>query len=147
MWMVSRAVIFLVTVVLLSGCTTVNKKDNLQIQQLQSHLNYLESELTKQGEEIAQLKKDISSSAKPNDFVEYDPKAIDPDTIEATFPAPSATQLQQALKNAGFYRGTVDGKVGPKTSEAIMAFQKQNKLKADGVIGKKTWNELKKYLK
>ena len=54
--------------------------------------------------------------------------------------------IQKALKNAGFYSGAIDGKLGPKTKKAIEAFQKAKGLKADGRVGSKTWSELEKYL-
>lgn len=53
-------------------------------------------------------------------------------------------KIQQALKNAGFYKGDIDGKIGLKTKSAIKAFQKSKGLIADGVVGQKTWNELYK---
>lgn len=56
-------------------------------------------------------------------------------------------QIQTALKNAGFYKGEIDGKTGPRTKAAIRAFQKAKKLNPDGVVGTKTWEELKRYLK
>jgi peptidoglycan hydrolase-like protein with peptidoglycan-binding domain len=55
--------------------------------------------------------------------------------------------IQTALKNAGFYAGAIDGKLGPKTKKAIETFQKSKGLKADGKVGPKTWAELEKYLK
>lgn len=51
-------------------------------------------------------------------------------------------RIQQALKNAGFYKGEIDGKIGPKTKVAIRAFQKSKGLVVDGVVGQKTWDEL-----
>lgn len=54
--------------------------------------------------------------------------------------------IQKALKAAGFYTGTIDGKIGPKTKAAVMDFQKANGLKADGKVGPKTWAALEKYL-
>lgn len=56
-------------------------------------------------------------------------------------------KIQQALKNAGFYKGDIDGKIGLKTKSAIKAFQKSKGLIADGVVGQKTWNELSRYFK
>ena len=56
-------------------------------------------------------------------------------------------KIQQALKNAGFYKGDIDGKIGLKTRSAVKAFQKSKGLIADGVVGQKTWNELSKYFK
>lgn len=58
----------------------------------------------------------------------------------------SSKQIQRALKNAGYYQGPIDGKIGPKTKEAIIKFQKAKGLKADGIVGKRTSAELNKYL-
>jgi len=69
---------------------------------------------------------------------------------ENNYPGPtiqlSPKQIQRALKSAGFYQGPIDGKIGPKTKEAIIKFQKANGLKADGIVGKKTSAELNMYL-
>jgi hypothetical protein len=46
-------------------------------------------------------------------------------------------ELQQALKDKGFYDGPVDGNIGPKTQEAVKAFKVANKLNADSVVGPK----------
>lgn len=40
--------------------------------------------------------------------------------------------IQRSLAARGFYRGTVDGRPGPMTSEAIRTFQKKAGLPADG---------------
>ncbi len=56
-------------------------------------------------------------------------------------------QIQIALKKAGFYQGEIDSKIGPKTKKAIIDFQRSKRLKSDGVVGLKTWEELSKYLK
>ena len=54
--------------------------------------------------------------------------------------------IQKALKEAGYYQGTVDGVVGPKTRAAIRSFQEAKGLKVDGVCGPHTWDVLKVYL-
>ena len=59
---------------------------------------------------------------------------------------PSSREIQTALKNAGYYAGTVDGKIGPQSKKAIEAFQKDNNLKVDGKVGPKTWAILSSYL-
>jgi len=59
---------------------------------------------------------------------------------------PSAQEIQIALKNAGFYNGNVDGKLGPASKKAIEEFQKANNLTADGKVGPKTWMALSTYL-
>ncbi|MBF0478467.1 MAG: peptidoglycan-binding protein [Candidatus Omnitrophica bacterium] len=55
--------------------------------------------------------------------------------------------VQRALKAAGYYDGAIDGKLGKSTRKAIKSFQKDYGLTADGVIGKKTWIEMKTFLK
>lgn len=59
---------------------------------------------------------------------------------------PTVQEIQAALKNAGYYIGKVDGKVGPMTKKAIEEFQKSNNLKVDGKVGPKTWSVLSQYL-
>ncbi len=54
--------------------------------------------------------------------------------------------IQTALKNAGFYTGAIDGKIGPKTKRAVEEFQKAKGLKVDGKVGPRTWAELETYL-
>jgi len=58
----------------------------------------------------------------------------------------SSELLQEALQNAGYYNGPVDGKIGSGTRNAIIQFQKDHDLVADGIVGKKTWSEMKNYL-
>lgn len=60
-------------------------------------------------------------------------------------PVPVRT-VQAALKEAGFYNGAVDGKVGRQTIAAITAFQRSVGLKADGVCGRQTWAQLQGYV-
>jgi hypothetical protein len=58
----------------------------------------------------------------------------------------SKKEIQQALKNAGFYQGPIDGKIGPQTQEAIKQFQQANGLQVDGKVGRHTWAKLAPYL-
>jgi peptidoglycan hydrolase-like protein with peptidoglycan-binding domain len=58
---------------------------------------------------------------------------------------PTGIEIQTALKNAGFYNGNIDGKLGPKSKKAIEDFQKANGLKADGKVGPKTWEAMSKH--
>ena len=59
---------------------------------------------------------------------------------------PTVKEIQTALKNAGFNPGSFDGKIGPRTRQAIKDFQKSKGLVPDGVVGPKTWNLLGKHL-
>jgi zinc D-Ala-D-Ala carboxypeptidase len=47
-------------------------------------------------------------------------------------------QLQQRLKDLGYYNGEVDGQYGQGSKAAVMAFQAQHGLEADGVAGEQT---------
>ena len=58
---------------------------------------------------------------------------------------PTGIEIQTALKNAGFYMGNIDGKIGPKSKRAIEEFQKAHNLKVDGKVGPKTWEAMNKY--
>jgi Putative peptidoglycan binding domain len=51
-------------------------------------------------------------------------------------------EAQQALKDKGFYAGSVDGVNGPTTRAAIKKFQTQQNLTADGRLGPKTLDAL-----
>jgi tetratricopeptide (TPR) repeat protein len=51
-------------------------------------------------------------------------------------------QLQEALKRLGYDLDTVDGRFGDSTRKAVMAFQTKNKLKADGLVGPKTFRAI-----
>lgn len=50
--------------------------------------------------------------------------------------------LQQRLTSKGYGVGTIDGKFGIKTLEAVKAFQAENNLTVDGIVGTNTWNAL-----
>ena len=51
-------------------------------------------------------------------------------------------QIQQKLKNWGYYNGAVDGVYGSKTVAAVKKFQQKNGLTADGIAGTKTLQAL-----
>lgn len=47
-------------------------------------------------------------------------------------------QIQQKLKNWGYYSGSVDGIYGTQTQNAVKYFQRKNGLTVDGIAGKNT---------
>lgn len=51
-------------------------------------------------------------------------------------------KMQNALSQKGFFRGMVDGKFGPATKKAVIAFQKSVSLTPDGKPGNKTLTAL-----
>ena len=125
-------------VVLLAGCATGRKEQDLQLQELQSRIGNLETELERKNQQISTLENALQEEQSKSVSVDK------PEDIKVT--QMSAKQIQRALKNAGFYRGSVDGKIGPKTKKAIKDFQKAHGLKVDGVMGEKTTAELSKFL-
>ncbi len=50
--------------------------------------------------------------------------------------------LQSRLKDLGYYMGEVDGQFGEGTREAVVAFQRNNGLEADGLAGEETQKAL-----
>ncbi len=46
--------------------------------------------------------------------------------------------IQSALKQLKYYNGDITGHFGTRTKEAVMKFQKKNKLLADGIVGEET---------
>lgn len=49
---------------------------------------------------------------------------------------------QEQLTSAGYGCGSIDGVFGKKTKVAVQAFQLENDLTPDGVVGQKTWAKL-----
>ena len=140
-----------------SGCATTQNKASQQ-EQMQTRVVELEKKLEEKDAEIVDLQyavKDLSSRVDAS-------KA--PAVAEPSVPAAGSVvvvkggnniirvaadpeKVQAALKAAGFYNGKVDGKIGAGTRAAVIEFQKSQGLNADGVIGRKTWDALKTYLK
>jgi len=53
--------------------------------------------------------------------------------------------LQVALYRFGHYKGPIDGIAGPMTNKAVVVFQRERKLTADGKVGKQTRVALGRY--
>ena len=51
-------------------------------------------------------------------------------------------KIQTVLKSKGYYKGNIDGIFGTKTKNAVISFQKDKGLKADGIAGEKTLKAL-----
>ena len=55
--------------------------------------------------------------------------------------------LQSILNQIGYNAGTVDGIFGRQTQQAVLAFQRNNGLAADGIVGPNTWAALDKFIR
>lgn len=51
-------------------------------------------------------------------------------------------QAQEKLCTLGYYKGDIDGEIGPQTKEAIGKFQRAKKLPVTHMLDSKTLNEL-----
>ncbi len=128
-----------VFVFLLSGCATMRKNKNLEVQGLKNQVSALETQIQAKDREIEGLRNVLTNRSMVE---EKKAKKVIPEVKSH----PNTRQIQMALKNAGYEPGTIDGKMGKQTKEAIKAFQKANDLKADGRVGKQTWGLLQEYL-
>lgn len=159
--MLLRLLCVFILALAISGCaTTQNKTQN---EQLESRVTELEKKLEAKDAEIVDLQyevKDLSGkvdTSKPSGSDQTaEPSAQSSEEVKTSSVSDSSSiirvkvapeRVQTALKAAGVYTGRVDGKIGAATKAAIIEFQKSHGLKADGVLGKKTWEELKAYLK
>ena len=64
------------------------------------------------------------------------------ETLKQGAKGDTVKQLQQSLIDLGYLTGKADGTFGSKTYAALVAFQKANKLSADGIAGAKTLKKL-----
>jgi peptidoglycan hydrolase-like protein with peptidoglycan-binding domain len=159
-----RLLSLFILAIAVSGCASTQMKT--QNEQIESRVTDLEKNLQAKDAEIVDLQyqvKDLSSKVDGSKSADADQapqvsqdssdqggsvKVSDgTDSAQIVRVKVNPEKIQRALKSAGVYTGKVDGKIGPGTKEAIIEFQKSHGLKADGVLGKKTWDELKVYLK
>lgn len=55
--------------------------------------------------------------------------------------------IQSLLARIGYNPGPVDGIFGAQTEQAVIAFQRDNGLVADGIVGPQTWNLFERFLR
>jgi peptidoglycan hydrolase-like protein with peptidoglycan-binding domain len=120
------------------GCATARQSSReTESQQLKARIDELEKELAWKEQENLQLQQTLADIDK--DKQQYATAKMKSGNL-------TPKQIQKALKQAGFYSGAVDGKIGKNTKKAILDFQSANGLKADGIVGKKTAEKLQTYL-
>ena len=140
----------------MAGCASTQNKTSQD--QVQTRVVDLEKKLEEKDAEIVDLQyavKDLSSrvdASKASAVAEPPMAAGSADAAKNSANdiirvAAAPEKVQAALKAAGVYNGKVDGRIGPATKAAVVEFQKSQGLKADGVVGRKTWDALKTYLK
>jgi murein L,D-transpeptidase YcbB/YkuD len=137
--------LFYTTLVLsLAGCATPGKDTlNIGTQQLEMRIRELEKDARQKDSKMRELESKLESFERgPDSNYGAD---IYPEK-KASLSQITPRKIQTALKKAGFYREEIDGRIGINTRNAIKDFQKKNSLKADGIVGEKTWILLNKYL-
>jgi peptidoglycan hydrolase-like protein with peptidoglycan-binding domain len=155
---VIRKILTVVLVAGLAGC--VSSQNQNMTTQLQMRVGEIEKQAEMKDEEIKNLQNEVRELSYNVDRLnsqvrkEYGVRGVSTSSKtsakggdEVLRVNVSGEKVQSALQAAGYYKGTVDGKLGAKTRDAISQFQKDHGLKADGVIGERTWTELKSYLK
>lgn len=136
--MVVRALALFFALIFFAGCATTHKGPEAKKRQAISDTKYHTGQI--QGSD----REEDSFSNQWENTQDYSSGSLrQKETIAMQL---SPRQIQTALKNAGYYKGPIDGKIGPKTKEAIRSFQKAKGLKADGMVGKRTTEKLSKYL-
>lgn len=129
-------------IVSLPGCAThkkISKTD--QIKTLETEVSALQGELDRKNMEIESLEKKAASKST------HKVKSSTSSKAGSASWKLTSREIQTALKNAGFYAGAIDGKIGKMTKKGIKEFQAANGLAADGVVGKKTSAALRQHLK
>lgn len=146
----ARGIVMAAAAVFLGGCA--GGQSGQAMKRLQSHVGLLDERVSQLERTGGGWQADGSAAAAPVDVTGATaiiaPAASKPvKTAASAAPSGKAStrDVQQALKNAGFYQGSVDGKSGPMTKEAIREFQRVHGLKDDGVVGKQTWAKLSQY--
>ena len=83
------------------------------------------------------------SSSEPLSYVaDAHSEAMETAVLKQGSKSDEVKEVQRRLKKWGYYKGSVDGVFGAGTKSAVIAFQKKNGLKADGVVGKATYKAL-----
>lgn len=115
-----------------------------EVERLKKEVASLQVQLNNQKQEYNKLKNEFGSLEKEKEGLSFEVTKMK--IIGKVQGRPNAEQIKVALINAGYHPGPISMNIDKETIDAIRAFQRDNNLMADGVMGKKTWNALKKYL-
>jgi N-acetylmuramoyl-L-alanine amidase len=84
----------------------------------------------------------VEAGILDNEFILFNKLKINKEILEMGDKGVSVAVVQRKLQDLGYYNSTVDGVYGKGTFNAIKAFQKDNNLKPDGVVGNETYDLL-----
>ena len=163
--MIERILIILISVVVISGCATPQRRKPTPVNNLQFKIAQMERKLNEREKEAQELRNEIDRLSyeleEATMYADEDATIVEP--VVVNYGSTTTTKanskdgriirvsakpqsVQKALKNAGYYTGSIDGKIGRGSKKAIIEFQTDHNLKADGIVGKKTWSKLQEYL-
>jgi len=159
--MILKVLTGITLVVFMAGCSTT-KTAMPSSSHMQLRVSSIESQLDDQSQDISELKTSVSELSNSVKHVvslkqhsgtatKTIKKVVSNKQTQSKYQnilrVPVAPrEVQSALKEAGYYQGTIDGRLGPQSERAIKEFQSDHDLASDGIVGKKTWTELKTYL-
>jgi murein L,D-transpeptidase YcbB/YkuD len=124
--------------VFLSGCATT-KARQADSTDVQSQVAELQAQVQAKDLQIQDLQAQVESRQQSLDTASN----VSPiKSSKIRVPGVTVKDVQQALIKAGYNPGPVDGEWGKKTRGAIQKFQRRKNLKADGIVGEKTWSLL-----
>jgi len=69
------------------------------------------------------------------------------ETLQLGSAGPNVKLIQSLLARIGYNPGPVDGVFGQQTKQAVIEFQRNNGLVADGIVGPATWNAFERFLR
>ena len=145
-------------ILLITGCSTVTSKrlNNLEtkvstlgakVDSVEQRQSAIEGQTGESRESVGYLKGKVDGVSRgPSTVVVTGAQGNEGYLYKSGKKSLTHKDIQLALKNAGFYNGTIDGKIGRNTKKAIKELQKANGLKADGKVGPKTKSLLLQYL-
>jgi len=142
-------VVGLVFLLGLSGCATSKRKQmEMENQGLRNQISVLQSQAQSKDEELNALKDQLAKSSEVTTTkkITATKKSAKNKGYISKKTRSRETEIQAALRNAGFDPGIVDGRISKQTILAVKSFQKANHLKVTGKVNKRTWKLLKGYL-
>ena len=147
--------------VLLTGCGASRsqvERGGSHFSEVEEENDYLRSQLAQRDDEIDALRRELDDanraesggwSERSNREREWERQDEPRENITVVNHKLGVTvrSIQKALANARYYSGPVDGEPSSRVKDSIRAFQRDESLSVDGVVGAKTWAKLGEYLR